>query len=120
MVLLLISPILGVLGVFPAPTADLYNSVQAFDFIDMLMKVGYINYMIALVFAVSIVLIVTNRIAFAALLLTPITINIVAFHAFLDGGLFTAGAIMADMLLVLNFYFLWQNRSRYKLLLAKD
>lgn len=114
--LLLVSPILGALGVFPAPTADLYSTPEAFAFIDMLMKSGYITYIMAIVFAISIVLIIMNRMAIVALLILPIVVNIVAFHLFLDGGLFTAGAIMADVLLLLNAYFLWQSREQYKAL----
>ncbi len=111
--LLLISPILGVLGIFPPPTADLYNTPQAFAFIEMLMQTKYISYLIAIVFALAIVLVATKRTALAALLVFPITLNIICFHAFLDGGLFTTGAIMANVLLLLNLYFLWQNRSHY-------
>ncbi len=114
LVLLLVSPVLGALGVFPPPTRDLYNTDEGFAFIDMLMSVGYINYIMAFVFAVCIVLIFMKRMALAALLLLPIVVNIVAFHAFLDGGLFTAGAIMADVLLLLELYFLWTNRHHYR------
>ncbi len=114
--LLLITPILGALGIFPAPTADLYNTREAFDFINMLFVAKYIIYIEALVFLAAIVLIAMNRMAIVALLILPITVNIVAFHAFLDGGLFTSGAIMANVLLALNVYFLWQNREKYKAL----
>ncbi len=114
LVLLLISPILGALGLFPAPTADLYNTPQAFSFIETLMATGYINGIIAIVFALSIVLIISGRTAIAALLILPITVNIIAFHAFLDGGLLTSGAIMANVLFILNIYFLWRNIPAYK------
>jgi hypothetical protein len=117
--LLLISPILGVLGVFPPPTADMYNTPEAFSFIEKLMEVGYINILIAIIFAVCLVLTIMNRMAFVALLLLPITLNIISFHAFLDGGVFTMGAIMGDVLFLLNLYFLWQNRAAYKVLLSK-
>ena len=117
--LLLVSPILGTLGVFPAPTPDLYNTPQAFDFIMVLYSTKYIMYIQAIVFAVSIGLILTNRMALASLLILPVTVNIICFHAFLDGGLFTAGASMADALFLLNIYFLWQNRHVYKTLYTK-
>jgi hypothetical protein len=117
--LLLISPILGVLGIFPPPTPDMYNTPEAYDFIQALFAVRYVLWVEALVFALSIILIITNRMALAALLILPITVNIIAFHACLDGGLFTTGAIMADVLLVLNLYFLWQNRHTYATLLRK-
>ena len=118
--LLLISPILGALGIFPPPTSDLYTNTEAFVFIDTLMKGRYITNIMAIVFAISIVLIVMNRMALVALLILPIVVNIVGFHAFLDGGLFSAGAIMADVLLFLNAYFLWQNRGQYKVLWNKS
>ncbi len=117
--LLLISPILGVLGLFPAPTRDLYTTDQAFQFIDLLMKSGYVIWMEAIVFLVAIVCLWTRRTALAALLLLPISLNIVGFHAFLDGGPFTAGAIMGNALLVLNLAFLWKERAQYKSLLEK-
>lgn len=117
--LLLVSPILGVLGIFPGPTRDLYNTDQAFSFIQMLMDVGYINWLIAIVFLASIILIATNRTAFAAILIAPVMVNIVAFHLFLDGGLFTKGAMLANLLLILTVYFLWQNRLTYRALWNK-
>lgn len=116
--LLLVSPILGTLGIFPPPTRDLYNTDQAFEFINILMKSGYIMIIMAICFLLAIILLWTKRTAAAALLILPFTVNIVAFHLVLDGGLFTAGAIMANVLLVLNVYFLWQHRTSYKQLLA--
>ncbi len=112
--LLIATPILGVTGIFPAPTADMYTSREAFVFIDTLFAAKYIMYIIALVFLTAIILTIMNRMAIVALLLLPITINIIAFHAFLDGGLITPGAIMADILFALNIYFLWTNRGVYK------
>lgn len=115
--LILIMPILGAVGIFPAPTRDLYNSDIAFEFIQMLMVIRYINYIMSAVFAVAVVLLWTRREALAAILITPITVNIVAFHLFLDGGLFTGGAIMGNILLALNIYFLYQNRVKFRELL---
>ncbi len=117
--LILLMPILGALGIFPDPTQDLYNSPESFAFIEALTATGYILYINAAIFAVSIVLIVMNRMTLAALLILPITVNVAAFHLFLDGGLFTAGAVLADIMLLLNAYFLWQNRARYMGLWAK-
>lgn len=114
--LILIMPILGAFGVFPPPTADLYNTPEAFVFIDILNTTGYIMYLMAIVFAFSIFLIATNRMALVAIILFPITLNILSFHLFLDGGLFTAGAILGNVLFALNLYFFWQNRDRYMLL----
>lgn len=116
--LLLVSPILGALGIFPPPTRDLYNTDQSFEFINALMGSGYIMVIMAVCFLVAIILLWTKRTAVAALLILPFTVNIIAFHLMLDGGLFTAGAIMGNVLLILNVYFLWQHRTTYKQLLA--
>lgn len=118
--LLLVSPIVGALGVFPPPTPDLYNTPEAFAFIEALMNAKYLNILIALVFFVGIVALVTRRTALAALIILPVTINILAFHLFLDGGIFTGGAVMADLLFALNLYFLWLNRNTYAVLLNKN
>jgi NADH:ubiquinone oxidoreductase subunit K len=118
--LLFVMPILGTLGVFPAPTADMYNDPKAFVFIKTLSEVStYINYIMAIVFALSLVLVWTKRTALAMLLILPITVNIIAFHLFLDGGLFTAGAVMGNIFFLLNLYFIWQERANYSQLLAR-
>ena len=117
--LIMVMPIVGALGVFPAPTADLYNNPKAFAFIEALMGSGYINPIMGLVFALALVCLWTKREALAAILILPITVNVVAFHLFLDGGLLTPGAVMADVLLALNVYFLWQQRTEYRTLLAQ-
>lgn len=117
--LLMVSPIIGTLGIFPAPTADMYNTPEAFTFIECLMAASYINWIMAVVFAAAIVLVATGRTALAALLILPVTVNIISFHAFLDGGIFTMGALMADVLFALNLYFLWVCRGQYRILLAK-
>ncbi len=117
--LIMLMPILGVLGIFPAPTADLYNNQKAFAFIEALMGSGYINPIMGLVFAIAIISFWVKREALAAILILPITVNIIAFHSFLDGGLFKPGAMMGNALLILNIYFLWQNRTAYASLLEK-
>lgn len=111
--LILVMPIAGSFGIFPEPTADLYNTPEAFQFIQLLMDSKYIMVMNTIVFILSLGLMWTNRMPLAALLLLPVTLNIVGFHAFLDGGLFTGGAMMGNVLLLLNIYFLWQSRKTY-------
>ncbi len=112
--LILVMPILGVLGIFPAPTSDLYNTPEAFDFVMMLTNAGYIMWMMAVVFLISLALIIKNKMALVSLLILPITLNIVGFHAFMDGGLLTSGAIMGNVFFLINIYFLWENREKYK------
>lgn len=114
--LLFISPILGTLGIFPAPTREMYNTDEAYNFIMILMNSGYVMWMMAVVFAISLVMIWKNKMALVALLILPITLNIVGFHAFLDGGLLTGGAVMGNVLLLINLYLLYQNRGVYKVL----
>lgn len=118
--ILMIMPIFGALGIFPAPTADMYNTPEAFSFMSVLMNAGYINVIMAIVFALAIIALWTNRVALAALLILPLTVNIFAFHLFLDGGIFTAGSIMANVLVLLNAYFLYQQRAVYQVFLAKN
>ncbi|MFA6024192.1 MAG: hypothetical protein WC777_03185 [Candidatus Gracilibacteria bacterium] len=120
LVLIMLMPILGTLGVFPEPTADMYSTEKAFNFIQALTEAQYIPLLIALIFAVAIGLTIANRMALVALLILPITVNIVAFHWVLDGGPFTGGAVMGNVLLLLNLTFLWQNRKSYAVLLKKS
>lgn len=118
--LIIATPILGATGILPPPTPDLYNTPEAYAFIDMLTDTKYIMYINAIIFAAAIVLIILDRMALAALLILPLTVNVVAFHAFLDGGLLTAGAVLGNIMLLINAYFLWQNRHRYMHLWEKD
>ncbi len=117
--LLLVMPILGTFGIFPAPTADMYQTPEAFQFINILMQSKYIMVINSVVYIITLYCLWTRRTALAALLLLPISINIVGFHAFLDGGLFTGGAVMGNVLLLLNLAFLWQQRGNYKSLWEK-
>lgn len=117
--LIIIFPVLGILGVFPPPTPEMYNTETAFSFISMLGETGYINWIMLVVNVLALFFLWTKREAFSALLLAPITVNIVGFHAFVDGGLLTSGAMLANLLLILNIYFLWKNRDVYQVLLRK-
>lgn len=112
--LILLMAIVGSFGFLPPPTRDLYNTDIAFAFIEMLGEVGYINYMMAAVHLVALVALWTRREALAALLIAPITANIVGFHLVIDGGLLTGGAVLGNIVLVLNVYLLWRNRRSYE------
>lgn len=120
LILMLLMPAIGSLGVFPPPTADLYNTPEAFEFIEALMKVKYVNWLMSIVFAISILLILTKRMALAAILIAPVVLNIISFHLFLDGGPFTLNAVFPIVLSLLNIYFLWQNKEEYKNLFRKS
>lgn len=115
--LILLTPILGATGVFPDATRDLYNTDRAFAFIQMLTETAYITYIMAAVHIVALIALWTKREALAALLELPITVNVIAFHLVLDGGLLTAGASLGDLMLLLNLYLLWVNREKYSALL---
>ena len=117
--LILVLPILGLTGVFPPPTQDLYNTPEAFQFIVTLQEGRYINIIMAVVHVIALVCLWTRRTALAALLILPITVNVVGFHAFLDGGLLTGGAVPGNIMLLINAYFLWQHRREYAPLLAQ-
>lgn len=115
--LILLLPIMGWLGIGPPATPDLYNTPEAFAFIQTLTEVRYITTIMVAVHVVALVCLWTRRTALAALLILPITVNVVGFHAVLDGGLLTAGAILGNAMLLLNAYFLWKHRREYRPLL---
>jgi putative oxidoreductase len=117
--LILVLPILGWLGVGPPATPDLYNTPEAFAFIQTITEGRYITTIMVAVHVVALVCLWSRRTALAALLILPITVNVVAFHAFLDGGLLMPGAILGNVMLLINAYFLWEHRRVYAPLLAK-
>jgi len=113
--IILLMSVIGVL-ISAEPTIDMYKKKEAYDFIIAIANSGYVMWLMTIVFIISLIFIIKNKMALVALLLLPITLNIVGFHMFLDGGIFKAGAIMGDALLIINLYFLWQNRHQYKTL----
>lgn len=116
---ILLMPILGVTGIFPPATRDLYNSDEAFAFIEALTAAWYIMYMIAVVHILAIGALWTKREVVGALLALPITLNVVGFHLVLDGGLFTAGAAMGNVMLLINLYLLYIHRDKLIALATK-
>jgi hypothetical protein len=116
---ILIMPILGTLGMFPPPTPDLYNTPQAFEFIETMTQGRYISIIMSLVHVIALICLWTRRTALAVLLILPITVNVVAFHLVLDGGLFMPGAVLGDVMLLINAYFLWKHRGEYRPLLKQ-
>jgi len=117
--LILVLPILGTIGVGPPATRDLYNTDQAFAFIETLQDVRYINVSMSVVHVIALVCLWTRRTALAALLVLPITVNVIGFHLVLDGGLLTPGAILGNVMLLINAYFLWTRRRVYAPLWAQ-
>lgn len=115
--LILLLPVVGATGLLGEATRDLYNTDIAFAFIEMIVETKYINYMMSAVNIVALIALWTKREALAALLILPITVNVVAFHLFLDGGLLMGGAVLGNVMLLLNLYLLWRNRKAYLVLL---
>jgi hypothetical protein len=117
--LILIIPILGALKLIPAGTRDLYNNDESFAFIKMITS-NYTAFGIAITALLTLVSMWSGRIALAMLLLLPITANVIGFHLFLDGGLFTAGALMGNVMALINLYFIWKYRGEYAQLFKKS
>ncbi len=116
--LIAILPVFGLLGVFPAPTRDLYHTDAAYQFIQLMMSSAmYIDYMMVAVLLVSVVLMWTGRELVAAFLIAPITANVIGFHLFLDGGLMNAGSIPALIMLLTNACLFQANRKELRALL---
>lgn len=115
--LILLLPVLGATGMLGEATRNLYNTDIAFQFIEILVETQYINWMMVVVHIIAIAALWTRREALAALLVLPITLNVFAFHAVIDGGPFTGGALLGNIMLLINFYLLWQYRAAYKSLL---
>lgn len=111
--LVLLLPVLGTLGVFPPPTADLYTPA-GWAFIEALMNTGYMMPLVGITCALCLVLVIMGKTALAAVLLAPLSVNVVLFHVMLDGTFFSPSAIPAWVLLLLNVYFLGVNRARYR------
>ncbi len=112
--LILLLPIAGATGVLGEATRELYNTDLAFAFIEMIVEVGYINWMMVVVHVLALIALWTRREGLAALLELPITLNVVAFHAVIDGGLLTAGASLGNVMLLINLYLLWKYQASYK------
>src|SRR3989344_5301270 len=102
------------------PKPEYYHTPEAYLFIKILMDAMYITIINAIVFVVGLVLLWTKRAALAAVLVFPVTVNVVAFHAFMDGGLLTSGAMLGNLMFFINVYLFWYHREQYRQLLAKD
>ncbi len=122
--LIIVMPVVSLIAIlFGAdiqPKPEYYNTPEAYSFIRILMDSMYITVINAIVFALAFVFLWTKRVALAALILLPVTVNIIGFHAFLDGGLFTSGALMANILFILNLVYLWKERKSYVSLLMQS
>ena len=113
LILILVMPVLGTIGVFPPPTEDMFTP-QGWAFISALMNTGYMMPLMGLLNVVCLILVIMNRTALAAVLLAPFTVNVILFHVFLDASPVSAAAIPAYVLLITNVFFLWWNWGKYE------
>jgi len=119
--LICILPAFGLFGIFPTPTRELYHTDSAFAFMQLIMNsASYIDWMMVVVLLLAVVALWTKREALAALLIAPITLNVIGFHLFLDGGIVNPGSIPAILMVFINGYLLYANRAAYKSLLERS
>lgn len=111
--LLLVMPAIGPLGVLPPPTPEMFTP-EGWAFISALMNAGYMMPMIGLTCAVTLVLLILRKSALAAIIIAPFTVNVIAFHWFLDLTPIGPSSVLAYLLLILNAYVLWENRAKYR------
>lgn len=99
-------------NLLPAPQ---YNEA-AMAFLGALFATGYLVPLMQIIFAAAGLMFIFNRrSAFGAVLLAPITANILLFHLFID---FT-GFWMALVVVILHVYLLAVHWPRYKIMFAK-
>ena len=107
--------LIAVSGFFQLLPPPQLNEV-ATAFFGALFSTGYILPLISLIFLITgLMFIFNNWSAFGAVLLAPITVNILAFHIFLD---FT-GWWMALIFAILHVYLLAIHWPRYKPMFTK-
>lgn len=116
--LILLMPVAGLLGIFPEPTAEMYTP-EGWAYMSALMNTGYMMPLLTLVFFICAILLLVGKTALAAILLAPVTVNIITFHWFLDEFPIGASSILGYVVLLLNLYFLWVNREKYRSVWAK-
>ena len=86
---------------------------KAKAFLVALGNTGYLNYAIGVVFIIVGLMFVLRRyVALGALLLAPITVNIILFHIFLDIKSIILGLVVA----LLNIFIAYTEWDKYKLL----
>lgn len=112
----LLMPVLALFGVIPQPSAEMYSEA-GWEFMKALMDTGYMMPFIQISNVLCGILLLANRTALAAVMLVPLTLNIILFHIFLDATPVSASSSPAYILLIGNIIFLHQNRAKYKSIL---
>lgn len=112
----LIFLIFGLNGFFrfiPPPTTPMPE--EAVSFAEAMMKTGYLFPLVAgTQVLVGVLLLANFFVPLALVLITPIVVNIVAFHLFLA----PEGTSIAVIVALLEVYLLWSYRQSYRPLLA--
>ncbi len=87
------------------------------EFFGALVKAGYIMPIVALVEIVAGLSWITNKyVPFTALLMAPISVNIVTFHLFLAPGGIALGAVVA----LINAYLFYVHKDKFMPLMQPD
>ena len=103
----------GFLHFIPAPTAPIPEGALAFGM--AMMKTGYLFQLIKGTELLAGALLLANRfVPLALVLLAPVLVNIVAFHAFLA----PSGLAIPIVLVGLEIYLAWRYRGAYRAMLA--
>ncbi|NVJ21354.1 MULTISPECIES: DoxX family membrane protein [Myxococcus] len=103
----------GFLNFIPPPSEPIPEGAMAFS--AALMKTGYMMSLIKGTEVLVGLLLLTNRfVPLALVLLAPVTVNIVAFHAFLA----PSGMVMTFIVLALHLYLAWAYRAAYRSVLV--
>ena len=109
---LLFFGVIGYIVTLPIPS---YNEA-GLAFLGALFATGYVFHLISIIFVLSGVMFIFNKwSAFGAILLAPVTVNIVLFHVFLD----FMGWWMALIFVILHVYLLAVHWLRYKPMFSK-
>jgi uncharacterized membrane protein YphA (DoxX/SURF4 family) len=103
----------GFLHLIPAPTTPIPEGALAFAM--AMMKTGYLFQLVKGTEVLAGALLLTNRLVpLALVLLAPVLVNIVAFHAFLE----PSGLAIPIVLVGLEIYLAWRYRDAYRAVLA--
>jgi uncharacterized membrane protein YphA (DoxX/SURF4 family) len=102
----------GFLGLIPLPPLP----TPAVEFMGAMIKTGYLLYVVkGTEVAVGALLLSGRFVPLALVLLSPVLVNIVLFHAFLNAP---HELIMPLVLVALHLFLVWQYRAHYKGLFA--
>lgn len=103
----------GFLNFVPPPPTPLPAGAVAFA--GAMVKTGYLFYLVAATQIIVGVLLLSNRfVPLALVLIAPVVVNILAFHAFLAPSGAGPGIVVA----MLEVYLAWAYRKAYRPLLA--